>query len=52
MAKDDQKPRGSDLERGNNPDNPVIQLQETAERLRMAECAAKGGEYRNGQCHG
>lgn len=27
-----------------------IKLVETRERLRRAECAAKGGEYSNGKC--
>jgi len=41
----DQKPRGEDLENGK-----TIRLVEKQERLRMAECAAKGGEYVNGSC--
>jgi hypothetical protein len=27
-----------------------VMLKEKARRLRMAECAAKGGEYVNGKC--
>lgn len=44
--KKDQDPRGKGLE-----DGSTIALVEKAERLRMAECAAKGGEYVNGSCH-
>jgi len=33
------------------PRNPnEIMLKETARRLRIAECATKGGEYKNGKC--
>lgn len=39
----DQAPKGS-------AEN-IIKLAEKAERLRMAECAVQGGEYRNGQCY-
>lgn len=38
---DDQKPRGMKIQ----------ELQEKAERLRRAECAARGGEYMDGQCY-
>lgn len=37
----DQEPRTQRL---------AISLKEKAQRLRMAECAAKGGEYIKGQC--
>jgi len=44
---EDQKPRGEKPIEGRTP----IQLEETSERLRPAECAAKEGEYINGQCY-
>jgi len=46
MPQDDQSPRGKNLENGK-----TIKLIEKQERLRQAECAAKGGEYVNGSCH-
>lgn len=45
--KKDQTAQGDKKE----PGRSVIQLQETQGRLRPAECAAKGGEYKNGQCY-
>lgn len=44
---EDQKPRGEKPIDGRTPK----QLEETSERLRPAECAAKGGEYKDGQCY-
>lgn len=44
---DDQAPRGEGLE-----DGSTIKLIGKQERFRIAECAAKGGEYVNGSCQG
>lgn len=41
--KKDQEPR-SDRKK-------IIELVEKQERLRIAECYAKGGTYTNGSCH-
>lgn len=45
--KDNDKPRGEKVPEGRE----VVQLQETQERLRPAECAAKEGTYSGGQCY-
>lgn len=44
--------RNTDKAQGDEKDEgkDIIQLQESQERLRPAECAAKGGRYENGQC--
>jgi len=43
----DQEPRGEQLEKG----CAEIPLVERQARLRPAECATKGGEYRGGRCY-
>ena len=44
---DDQKSRGEDLEKN----GPKVDLVERSKRMRMAECAAKGGWWKNGACY-
>lgn len=48
----DQLPRTQKLGESQAKVCNEIPLVESARRLRMAECSAKGGEYRGGKCCG